>query len=64
MGAHVSCSNIGSIGISLMGNFQNDIPSLTQLRSLSRLISALGNNYSLDPTTETTFHGKKSSAVL
>ncbi|MCD5382602.1 N-acetylmuramoyl-L-alanine amidase [Candidatus Gracilibacteria bacterium] len=64
VGAHAKCYNIGSLGISMMGNFQNQKPTLAQLRSLSKLIAYLGAKYNLDVTKSSYFHGVYSQNIL
>jgi hypothetical protein len=46
-GAHVQGYNNGSVGIVLMGNFNEDEPSKAQLTSLWKLVDYLGNTYEI-----------------
>ena len=46
-GAHVQGFNTGSVGIVLLGNFNDEQPSESQLTSLSELVDYLGYIYSI-----------------
>lgn len=49
IGAHTAYHNAGSIGISLMGNFQVEEPTKSQLESLSLLIADHAQRFGIDP---------------
>ena len=49
VGMHASSNNITSIWISLMWNFQNDTPTVEQMKSLVNLVTALAKFYHIDP---------------
>lgn len=62
--AHVKCNNIWTVWISLMWNFQNQKPTIAQLKSLSKLTAFLSSKYNIDITEYSTYHWKKSSNLL
>lgn len=62
--AHVQCNNIWTVWISLMWNFQNQNPTISQLQSLSKLTAFLWAKYNIDITKTSTFHWKTSSNLL
>ena len=59
VGGHVYCNNIGTIGVSLMGNFEDQKPTKEQLVALGKLLPRLAKFYELDLTATEEFHGKK-----
>ncbi|MEK7562997.1 MAG: N-acetylmuramoyl-L-alanine amidase [Patescibacteria group bacterium] len=63
-GGHVYCGNLGTVGISLMGNFDVEKPTQAQMRSLQWLLITLGKRYKIDPDGTTLFHGKEVQTVL
>jgi len=46
---HASSNNITSIWIALMWNFQNDTPTVEQMKSLVNLVTAVAKFYHIDP---------------
>ena len=63
-GGHVYCGNLGTVGISLMGNFDIEKPTQAQMRSLQWLLITLSKRYHIDPDGTTRFHGKEVQTVL
>lgn len=57
VGAHTSFYNVGTIGISLMGNFNIEEPTDNQLKVLSILLSYLSEKYTIDPQSQSEFLG-------
>lgn len=57
VGAHVLCQNTGTIGIALLGNFNDDSVPPRQLESLSMLIADLSREYDIDPFGSSKFRG-------
>jgi hypothetical protein len=47
VGAHVSSENEENIGVMLLGNFENQRPSESQVATLNRLTGALRNRFSI-----------------
>ncbi|MCT4592286.1 MAG: SpoIID/LytB domain-containing protein [Candidatus Gracilibacteria bacterium] len=64
IGGHAYCNNIGTIGVSLMGNFEEGEPTKAQIKSLGKLLPQLALIYELDLTIEEEFHGKKMSNLV
>ena len=50
-GAHARWSNSDSIGICLIGNFEEDKPTVKQLQTLAYLVVELCGKYELNPFT-------------
>ena len=63
-GAHTFCNNVGTIGISLMGNFQGMEPPKAQLQGLRTLLVQLGDEYGVDPTGTVIHHGKLYPTII
>ena len=49
VGMHASNNNVSSIWIALMWNFENDVPSVEQMKSLVNLTTAIARFYHIDP---------------
>ena len=49
VGMHASSNNVTSIWICLMWNFQNDTPTVEQMKALVNLVTALAKFYHIDP---------------
>ena len=64
VGAHAYCNNVGSIGVSLMGNFQTGKPTDEQLTALRWLLVYLADKYDVDPNERTTHHGKLIPSIV
>ncbi|MDP1845841.1 MAG: peptidoglycan recognition family protein [Candidatus Moranbacteria bacterium] len=65
IGGHTSGYNEGSIGISVIGNYQSEKISSEALDSLEKLIGWLAANNSIDISNGISFHGEKlDSAVI
>lgn len=58
VGGHAYCHNIGSIGIALLGNFEEEKPTQEQLKSLQWLLRDLADTYEIDLDRSVSFHGK------
>ncbi|MBI5414296.1 SpoIID/LytB domain-containing protein [Candidatus Peregrinibacteria bacterium] len=55
---HVYCANVQTIGIALMGNFEEENPTDAQVDALKKFLPHLAKTYQLDLTAESRFHGK------
>ncbi len=64
VGGHVYCNNIGTIGIALMGNFNEQEVSDKQLEALGRILPRLSKKYQLDLTGEEWYHGEFTPNLL
>lgn len=53
--AHVSRNNTPTVGISLMGNFNTNVPTDASLKSLVALTTALSRKYAIDPKSTVTY---------
>ncbi len=62
VGAHASRNNTPSVGISLMGNFNINVPTDAALKSLVNLTTALAKKYHIDPKS-TVMYFKKSNEI-
>lgn len=63
IGAHTAYHNAGSIGISLMGNFQVEQPTKSQLESLSLLIADHAQRFGIDPLASSHYLQRNSKNV-
>ncbi|HLD07470.1 MAG TPA: N-acetylmuramoyl-L-alanine amidase [Candidatus Peribacterales bacterium] len=64
VGAHAFCNNVGTMGVSLMGNFQADKPTDAQLTALRWLLVYLTDKYKIDPAGQTIYHGKTMPTII
>jgi len=64
VGGHARGYNTGTIGISVIGNYENDEISYQDLEALSRLIEAKADVYNIDVDGYSKFHGKVIANVL
>ena len=55
IGGHAYCANTQTIGISLMGNYEDEHLNDMQIVALKNLIISLSKKYNLDPATQSTF---------
>ncbi|OGC81467.1 MAG: hypothetical protein A2V81_01105 [Candidatus Abawacabacteria bacterium RBG_16_42_10] len=55
--AHTLCKNNGALGIALLGNFQNAVPTAKALMALQSLVNAKSKEYKLDPNASSMFYG-------
>ena len=53
--AHVSWNNTPSVGVSLMGNFNVNVPTDASLKSLVNLTTALSRKYKINPKSTVTY---------
>ncbi len=63
VGAHTALHNVGSIGISLMGNFQEEKPTDAQVRILKLILADHTNRFKIDPTQKSYWLGTNSFNV-
>ncbi len=64
VGAHAGKANTGSIGISVMGNYETGDVSEKSLVALTRLISEKTKIHGIDPTGRSAFRGQTTANVL
>lgn len=58
VGGHVYCGNVKTVGIAMMGNFEEEKPTLKQIQSLQWLLQHLADKYDIDLQRKVSFHGK------
>ena len=63
VGAHTAFHNIGSVGISLMGNFQTEQPTTAQTEVLSLLLADHARRFKVNLSGRTFFLGQHSANV-
>ncbi len=63
-GAHVGAYNTGSIGLMLMGNYSEEIPSEIAIDALGELAAFVSEKYNIDPTGESMFRGEERENLL
>lgn len=64
VGGHAYCHNVGTIGISLIGNFDEERPTQDQVKALQKLLLQLGDTYDVDLSKSVTYHGESMPAVV
>jgi len=63
VGAHTALHNVGSVGISLMGNFQYEQPTPNQLKVLTLVLADHANRFKVDPAARSFWLGTNSYNV-
>jgi len=64
IGAHALCFNHGTIGIAIIGDYENHSIPEPAMQALIQLIATKGKEYGIDPSKSSTFRGKKLPNVL
>lgn len=64
VGGHAYCYNVGTVGVALMGNFDEEVPPQAQVKSLQWLLRNLANRYDIDLSRNVTFHGKTFPSIV
>ncbi len=64
VGGHAYCSNVGTIGIALMGNFDVEQPTQNQMQSLQWLLRDLAGQYDIDLEKQVSYHGMRMDPVV
>ncbi len=64
VGGHVYCGNVGTVGVALMGNFEEEKPTLQQIQSLQWLLDHLADSYGIHLNRNVSFHGKNAKTIL
>lgn len=64
VGGHAYCHNVGTVGVALLGNFDLELPSQTQMRSLQWLLDELADRYEIALDRKIRFHGKSLPTVV
>ena len=63
VGAHTAYYNIGTIGVSLMGNFEIEEPAEKQMQVLTLLLAKLSRDYDVDPEGRSFYLGTNASNI-
>lgn len=58
IGGHAYCNNTGTIGIVLLGNFENEQPTQKQAKGLQVLLADLADQYDINLQKSVQYHGK------
>ncbi|MDA1293013.1 MAG: N-acetylmuramoyl-L-alanine amidase [bacterium] len=64
VGGHVYCGNVGTVGVALMGNFEEEQPTQQQIQSLQWLLGHLGDMYDINLNRNVSYHGKNVRTIL
>jgi N-acetylmuramoyl-L-alanine amidase/Stage II sporulation protein len=64
IGAHAKCFNTGTLGISIIGNYQDNPVPEPALDSLITLIALKSQQFGIDPSGSSMFHGKDLFNIL
>ncbi|HHE74741.1 MAG TPA: N-acetylmuramoyl-L-alanine amidase, partial [Desulfobacteraceae bacterium] len=64
IGAHAQCYNHGSMGISIIGDYQNNEVPEPALQALISLIGKKAKEHGIDPDGSSTFRGKKLPNII
>ncbi len=64
VGGHAYCANVGTIGIALMGNFEVERPTQTQVKSLQWLLADLADEYRITLSRKIRFHGSNMEPIV
>ena len=64
VGGHAGPGNIGSIGIAVLGNFEDDRVPSAVLDSLAKLIAIKSEKLDIDPTGKSSFRGERTPNVM
>ncbi|MEI7511344.1 MAG: SpoIID/LytB domain-containing protein [Candidatus Peregrinibacteria bacterium] len=64
VGGHAYCVNINTIGIALIGNFQDNTVPIAQEAALKKLLIGLSEKYQIDLAGSSYFHGEMTKNLL
>lgn len=64
VGGHVYCNNVGTVGIAMLGNFDVEQPTQTQIKALQWLLDDLAKIYEINLWQKVSFHGKQLQPVV
>jgi len=64
VGGHVYCGNVGTLGVALIGNFNEEEPSQAQVHALQWLLDDLAEIHDIDLHKNVTFHGKSIPPIV
>lgn len=64
VGGHAYCNNVNTIGIALLGNFEEEKPTQDQMKALQWLIDDLADAYDVEVGDNATYHGETYSSPI
>ena len=64
VGGHAYCSNVGTVGVALMGNFDEEQPTQAQMQASQWLLRRLADQYKINVSQEVSYHGKVLSPIV
>ncbi len=64
IGGHAYCHNTATLGIAMLGNFDTEQPTQSQMRSLQWLLKYLSEEYDINPNNDVAYHGISRPAIL
>jgi len=64
VGGHVYCGNVGTLGVALMGNFDEEQPTQVQVHALQWLLQDLASTYDISLNRNVFFHGKNMKTIV
>ena len=64
IGGHVYCGNVGTLGVALLGNFDEEQPTQDQVHALQWLLKDLATTYDIPLDRNVFFHGKNMKTIV
>ncbi len=64
IGGHAYCANTQTLGIALMGNYEDETMNTAQMAALQRLITGLSEKYHINPYDNSYFLGKTTPNLI
>lgn len=64
VGGHAYCHNVNTLGIALLGNFEDEKPTQDQMKALQWLLADLAEEYDVNLDENATYHGQTYSSPI
>jgi len=64
VGGHVYCGNVGTVGVAMMGNFEEEKPTQKQMQSLMWLLDDLAKHYRVNLKYKSLWRGKGTNRIV
>lgn len=64
VGGHAYCHNVNTLGIALLGNFEDEKPTQDQMKALQWLLADLSKDYDVNLDENATYHGQTYSSPI
>ena len=64
VGGHAYCNNVGTISVAMLGNFDAELPTQQQMKSLQWLLAYLGETYDVPLSGTVKYHGKSMPTIV